>query len=533
MELTRQSIYERRFALIRHYLQKLDQLYQMHALGGASAQNALELLDQEWHQLQAQQQWAVSLAPQNNQAANLVALFPYTAKTLLMQVDTLTAIQWIDEGLRWTDDAYIRFRLATEGYELCEQRLDREHGRELLNEASAIAEKLDDDALRFEIIGLEVRYYQNIEDEANQLLWAEKRLTLALQLGEQIQLARAYHQLGFACCRATQYSRAEHYLLLARGIFYTLEMRFDEGITLNALAINAHNWGKLEQLLPYGEASLAIFREFGRRDWELIALSNLGLFLTDMGNFESGIHYAHQGLAASIEAHSHISEYTALVTLMFAYSRIGLADEAHEYVQRAQLLNQESPYQEMDEDVEWVFWTLAHEQTQWNTACTHAKTMMRLARQRGNHKVENIALAHWGSSLSALGAWDEALDCYQQALTLRDETFANPRECARTLAGLSYVYTLRSEHELAQPFFDRLMLLMSRYSLAQFPHPFLLAWHAYCASVALKDARLTFLIEQIENALQTQLGYLHEERLRETFLRQYSVRSLLSALRKT
>lgn len=532
MELTRQSMVERRFALIRHYLQKLDQLHLMYRLGGDSAHKALKQLAQEWHQLQAQQQWVVSLAPQNSQAANLVGLFPHTAKTLLMQVDTLTAIQWVDDGLRWETDLRIRFGLATNGYELCEQRLDRTHGRTLLDEASAIAETLDDEALRFEVIGLEVRYYQSIEDEANQLEWAKRRLSLALHLGQPNRLAQAYHQLGYACCRAAQYSRAEHYLQLARDIFHSLEMRFDEGITLNALAINAHNWGDSEQLLRYGEEALTIFRQFGRRDWELVAQSNLALFLTDTGDFEKGIYYAQQGLAASVEAHSHISEYTAVVALMVAYSRLGLADEAHKYIQRAKILYQETPYQELIEDVEWVSWTLAHERRDWEIACTHAQTMTCLARQRDNHKVENIALAHWGNSLLEVGRWDNALEMYQRALALRDETADNPRECVMTLAGLSYGWALCGERERAVLFFDRFMTLMQRYNLHQFQHPFTMAWIAYRAAAALQDSRLPDFARRITIVLDAQLENLHEQQLRGAFLNLYSVGSLMKILKR-
>lgn len=523
MEISRHTLHERRLALAYHYNQRLDELAQMHSQGGQTAQEALNLLDHEWQQVQVQQQWAVGVAIKDSRAASLVALFPDTAKTLLWQIDTRTASQWIDEALMWVTDLKTRFRLLLMGYNLCETRLNMQRGREMLDEAQNIADALDDDHLRYEALALNANYYEGIEDYPNLLTSAEHALHLAIRLEEEEQIARGYHKMGFACIRNNQHNRAEQYLKTARESYQKLGIKLAEGTTLNVLAINAHEWGNYDQAVTYAEASLAIMNQLGRREWELVIMSNLALFLTDAGDLEKGFYQGQQALAASVEAGSRISEYTAVGALMLVCAKLGQSDKLAMYIEQAEAILHDTYYEDLHNEIEESQWILAHERGDWHIACAYAE---KIAFRTTHDEIKNKALGCLGTSLIELGKLDTAADVFRRGLKLRDETFVSPRECANALAGLSYIEARRGCVDDAQPFLDRFFALLNVYPFICFEYPFTVAWNTYRAALALEDPRLPFLLKQIQQLFTT----YHIGELRTSFLNQYSQRCLMNIL---
>src|SRR5688572_29356918 len=112
MNISRNSLRERQMALIHHYLERLNNLHRQHARGEIAAREALRTFDQEWQQLQGQQQWAAGMALKDSQAAALVSAFPDHAGDLLYQVEVQSALNWVEDALRWTpaDALQTRYR---------------------------------------------------------------------------------------------------------------------------------------------------------------------------------------------------------------------------------------------------------------------------------------------------------------------------------------------------------------------------------------------------------------------------------------
>src|SRR5688572_25689879 len=99
MDLSRNSLRQRRMAVVHHYLERLNNLHRLHARGQVSAREALRSFDQEWQQLQGQQQWAAGMAQKDSRAAALVSSFPGRAGDLLYQVEVKSALQWVEDAL--------------------------------------------------------------------------------------------------------------------------------------------------------------------------------------------------------------------------------------------------------------------------------------------------------------------------------------------------------------------------------------------------------------------------------------------------
>lgn len=60
----------------RHYVAVLEEADALYAKGGEALTRGLELLDQEWSNIQSGQAWAEAHAADNRKAAALCSLFP-------------------------------------------------------------------------------------------------------------------------------------------------------------------------------------------------------------------------------------------------------------------------------------------------------------------------------------------------------------------------------------------------------------------------------------------------------------------------
>ena len=157
--------------------------------------------------------------------------------------------------------------------------------------------------------------------------------------------------------------------------------REDEGMALGNLGLAYSDLGETRKAIQYYEQDLAIARETGDRRGEGMTLGNLGSAYYQLGETRKAIEYYEQDLAIAREIGDRRGEGRALGNLGIAYRALGETRKAIEYYE-----------QRLD-----------------------------IARETGDRRGEGFALHNRAAALDGLGRRDEAIADARAALAICEE----------------------------------------------------------------------------------------------------------------
>jgi tetratricopeptide (TPR) repeat protein len=480
----------------------------------------------------------MSVAYQDAHAAKLVIAFPERARTFLTQVDPREAATWLNDALVCVsaDDFKTRAQLLLLSYEVHKLKRDKDHMRALLNDLEALANRLDDEWLRAKVACLNAECYDMAEDYESQLVWAEQAVALTLRHEDQILIAEAQYQLGFAHIRNFQYTSAEEHLLQSLAIYQETGQRLKEAVVLNGLAANAHYMSNSDDAIRFSEQALAIARELGHRTHELNYLSNLTIFLTGV-NDEQVLVYGQQAWTAAREIGHRNAANAAVSALVVTAGSLALDEELDLYVGYAREFLDESPLPYLESLVDNTLAELAYEREDWVKASQMAAQTAATDHSRIDFEREFQSVWVWGNSLAELGRFEEATAALARCLELYQmdpqETLAeDTHQLSGALAALAYVEAQRGNREEGQRMLDEFMAHLAEGGASRIWNTGITLWDAFRAAVLLEDPQITWLKDIIREELDKQISRLTEERLQTAFMSKYTVRSLMEAIAK-
>jgi tetratricopeptide (TPR) repeat protein len=160
-----------------------------------------------------------------------------------------------------------------------------------------------------------------------------------------------------------------------------LHRREYEGIALGNLGNAYARLGDARKAIDFYEQALVIAREIGDRRGEGAALGNLGLAYYSLGDARKAIEYHEQALVIDREIGDRRGEGADLGNLGLAYARLGDARKAIEYHEQALVID----------------------------------------REIGDRRGEGATLGNLGNAYAALGDARKAIDFYEQQLRITRE----------------------------------------------------------------------------------------------------------------
>jgi len=207
----------------------------------------------------------------------------------------------------------------------------------------------------------------------------------ARRCGDPAALAEALRLLGQAYSTGHQCEQARQHYLLAMDAFTGTGDLAGRAHVYFDLALLMDRQGRPADAAPYAERSLADFRAAGHDHGVAVALNAFGWYHCELGDYDRGVDFCGQALAAARAIDSVYCESNALDSLGFAYHHLGRYDEA----------------------------------------ISHYRSALELLRGMGDRTSSAIALDHLGDSYHAAGDVMKARISWQGALAEFEE-FSGP-----------------------------------------------------------------------------------------------------------
>ncbi|CAB0037126.1 unnamed protein product [Trichogramma brassicae] len=244
-----------------------------------------------------------------------------------------------------------------------------------------IARRLGDkveEARAFSNLGSAHHYRRNYGQAA---AYHENVLQLAHELGDKSVEARAYAGLGHAARCAGDLKSAKLWYQRQLDMALQTKDKVTESRSCSNLGIVYHLQGDHDAALKLHQAHLALARALGDRAGMGRAYGNIGNAYNALGYYEQACKYHKQELAISKEVNDRCSEAST-------HGNLGVAYQA--------LQN-------------------------WDAALRHYRAHLSIARELKDAQGEACALLNLGNCLSSRGRFDEAVPYYETYLMLSQE----------------------------------------------------------------------------------------------------------------
>lgn len=402
----------RHAAHFQSVLHEADALYEQ---GREFLKQGLDLVDLEWHNIQAGQIWAAGHLEYDRMACELCNSFPDAGRYVLdLRQHPRERIRWSEAALAAAHALKRRKAAAKHLITLGDSYADLsevQHAIDCYEQALALVRGgKDQRGEAAALIGLGTAYY--LGGGLNRAReFQESALKIAQEAGEQRLAAHALGNLGI-----THYSLGNPrnaIELLEQQLRSARELgdRRSESHALGGLGLAHYALGELHRAIELLNEQLTITREIGDRRGEANALSNLGSAHAGLNNYEHAVTCHEQALLIAREIADRRSEVNALGGLGIAYYQQGRLPRALEMLDR-QLL-------------------IAHE--------------------IGDRRGESQALINLGEAHTAAGHAPRAIELLQQAFDITSQT-GDIHSQAHALFNLSLALDKKGDrrHAIAQ-----------------------------------------------------------------------------------
>ncbi len=160
-------------------------------------------------------------------------------------------------------------------------------------------------------------------------------------LGEVVDRARCYNQIGIIYYRLRQYDQAKTYWERALEIYVGSNKELSRSGVLNNLGVLAQDRGDYQEALRYFEETLAIAEKFKDKQGIADAYNNMAIAYFDLGQPDRCIDYYQKALVLSTEMGDRFSISLILNNLGDLYTKEGDLQQARQHLDRALAVAQE------------------------------------------------------------------------------------------------------------------------------------------------------------------------------------------------
>jgi tetratricopeptide (TPR) repeat protein len=271
-----------------HYLGVLRRADSLYEQGGDGILRGLALLDAEWSNVQAGQEWAAARPPEDAEAAAICDAYPSAGFfCLAVRLSPRVRIRWCEAALAAARQRQDRQReaghlgnLGIAYFSLGESR----RAIEFHEQSLAIAREIGDLSGEGSELGNLGTAYASVGETHRAIECHERNLTIAREAGDRRQEGAALGNLGLAHGGLGETHRAIELYKQSLTIERDIGDRRAEAGTLGNLG-NAYDvLGDAKQAIELYQQQLAIARETGDRWSEATASWNLGLMFHAAGD---------------------------------------------------------------------------------------------------------------------------------------------------------------------------------------------------------------------------------------------------------
>ncbi len=390
-------------------LHEADALYEQ---GGDVLQVGLELVDSEWHNLEAGQRWAVTNAETNRAARELCSSYPDAGRNVL------DLRQHPRERIRW-----------------CEAALAAAH--RLKRRKSECRHLL--------AMG---RAYITLSELHHALDCYDQALTIARETNDKHGEARALNGVGAAYLAGNAIGDARKHHSEALAVARSFGDQRNEAAALGGLGMAHYAAGELPHALKLLEQQLAFARQLGDKRGEAQAWGGLGLAHYAQGAARKAIESLEQQLRLAREIGDRRGEAQALSTLGHACTELNDHDRAIAFHEQSLFITREISDRRNEAAALGgigVAWFLKGDTAR---SLEYLEQQLQLAREIKDERNEALALGNLGEAYFTLNQPDRAITALQRAFELSTKIEDSAGQ-GYALYQLALVYHQRGEQAQA------------------------------------------------------------------------------------
>jgi len=388
----------------------------------------------------------------------------------------------------------------------------REAQKQILITLEALVGTLQDDRRRAEVTLRQARYAIHTNDYPAAIAAAGRAVRLARVAHDVERETMGYLQLGTALYDLGDYGAARSSIEQGLALARSAGTRSLEADGLHKLGFVCCYQGDFDEAIAYCEQALPICRELGDRKREGNSLYTLGSALQYQGNHQAARGHLEQCLRIAREMGHRLYEGFSLCLLSKTRMHFGDYSGAQSHLNQALLLLRQADSARGEGLALTRLGEVSHYLGDDEAAGEYCEQALLIGCDAGDRYIQAGALTSLGDALMGQGHLDEAVDAYQEALTLRRQMHEYHR-ANRPGAGLARVHLAQGDLMQAQAHVEEILSHAQTGSLEGDVD--LACYHVLQAA---GNPRATDILETAYHLLQEQAAKISDEEERRSFL---------------
>lgn len=366
----------------RHYQSVLHEADALYEQGGDNLKQGLDLVDLEWHNIQAGQTWAAMRSENDRAACELCNSFPDAGRFVL------DLRQHPRERIRWSEAA-----LA----------------------ASKILRRRKSTARHLAALGAS---YSSLSEIEQSIRCYEQALDLARAIPDRPGEADALSGLGTVFFNCGDFDRAREYHNSMLEIARRTADKRREAVGLGYLAETILAVGEAGNARAIFEHQLKVARRLGDRRTESFALGGLGLANLTLGDPRKALDLVNQQLTITREIGDRRGEAAALSCIGNAAASLSLHHQAIKSLEQALSIAREIVDRRNEAAALGGLGTAYFLNGDVDVALQFFEQQLSLARETGDRRAEAMAMIGMGEACNADDDAERAAELLREALTI-------------------------------------------------------------------------------------------------------------------
>ena len=386
-----------------------------------------------------------------------------------------------------------------------------------------VTEILNDDTKRSEVTLRKTAFHLSTGRYQEAAGYAEQAVAFAVQAGDTLAEARAYHRWGRAFWQAGEYQQALPYVEKALNSSRANQGLTEEALCLYDLAVIRYYQNQFEEALTKAKHSLALYEILGDIRGKSLCLTLTSVILDRIGNYTIALEQCEQALNLCRATGWRYTEARFLATSANIYLNVGnfhASRTLHEQVIRicTESGDREGIATSLD-----TLGLILYFSDHLLDAKRFYEEALTIHRAMNNHRGQGYVLTHLGFTLAELGEYRSAREALEQALLIRSKsTDTNLR--LDTLAGFILLALKRHEPEQALPYVNEILKKFETSGAdgSEFPVQIYLICYQLVNTLSISQPHYSTQAAQVLEAgytfLQKRADAIKEPLLRQSFL---------------
>ena len=263
--------------------------------------------------------------------------------------------------------------------------------------------------------------YFSLSDFRKAIEYHDRDLNLAIEIGNRVREGEAYGNLGVAYDSLGDFRKAIECHENDLNIAIEIGDRAGQGRAYGNLGICYHSLGDLREAIEYHEKHLKIAIELGDRAGEGRAYGNLGICYHSLGDLREAIEYHEKHLKTAIELGDRAGEGRAYGNLGNSYLSLGDFRKAIEYHERCLKIAREIGDRVGEGTAYGNLGSAYHSVGDFRKAIQYHENLLKIAIETGDRAGEVRAYGNLGIALHSLGEFRKAIEYHEKDLHIAIE----------------------------------------------------------------------------------------------------------------